>query len=42
MVLGGVFYRASRTGVLAEPWKPGALTELSLADMLEQDIEVFR
>ena len=42
MVMGGVFYRLTRTGAPAEPWTPGALTELSLADMLEQDIEVFR
>lgn len=42
MVLGGVFYRQSRIGMPAEPWKPGALTELSLSHMLEQDVEVFR
>jgi len=41
MVLGGVFYRSTRTGG-SEPWRPGALAELSLPDMLEQDIEQFR
>jgi hypothetical protein len=42
MVLGGVFYRTTRTGESSEAWEPGALTELSLAEMLEQDIEVYR
>jgi hypothetical protein len=42
MVLGGVFYRSTRTGESSEPWMPGALTELSLTDMLEQDIGVYR
>jgi hypothetical protein len=42
MVLGGVFYRQTRTGAPAEPWTPGALTELSLPHMLEQDTGEFR
>ncbi|HEX4506609.1 MAG TPA: PAS domain-containing protein [Alphaproteobacteria bacterium] len=42
MVLGGVFYRSTRAGESSEPWAPGALTELSLPDMLEQDIGVYR
>ena len=42
MVLGGVFFRSTRTGESSVPWNPGALTELSLAEMLEQKIEVFR
>jgi hypothetical protein len=42
MVIGGVFYRQIRSGASSEPWMPGALTELSLPDMLKQDIEEFR
>ena len=42
MVLGGVFYRMTRTGYHDEPWTPGALSELSFTEMLEKDIEVFR
>lgn len=42
MVLGGVFFRSTRSGDSSEPWKPGALRELSLTEMLEQDIEMFR
>jgi hypothetical protein len=42
MVLGGIFYRTSRSGASSEPWRPGALSELSLPDMLEQDLEIFR
>lgn len=42
MVLGGVFFRTTRTGESSEPWTPGALTELSLPDMLKQDIEMYR
>jgi hypothetical protein len=42
MVLGGVFYRTTRTGESSEPWTPGAFAELPLPHMLEQDIEPFR
>jgi hypothetical protein len=42
MVLGGVFFRTTRIGESSMPWNPGALTELSLPEMLEQKIEVFR
>lgn len=42
MVLGGVFFRSTRTGDSSEQWKPGALSELSLTEMLERDIEPFR
>jgi len=42
MVLGGIFYRQTRTGIPAEPWTPGALTELSLSHMLEENMEAFR
>jgi hypothetical protein len=42
MTLGGVFYRSTRVDLYSQPWTPGALTELSLSEMLEKDIEVFR
>ena len=42
MVLGGVFYRTTRAGESPEPWKPGALTELSLSDVLEHEVGIFR
>ena len=42
MVLGGVFFSASRIGESSEPWTPGALTELSLPEMLEQDTGLCR
>jgi len=42
MVLGGVFFRSTRTGESSEPWTPGALTELSLTEMLEQKMDIFR
>jgi hypothetical protein len=42
MVLGGVFYRITRAGESSAPWVSGALTELSLPDMLAQDFEAYR
>jgi hypothetical protein len=35
MILGGLFYEASRIRQLSADWTPGTLTELSLADMLD-------
>ncbi|MDB5397554.1 MAG: hypothetical protein JWM91_5060 [Rhodospirillales bacterium] len=34
MILGGLFYKATRTHGKGEQWDPGALSELSLAEML--------
>jgi hypothetical protein len=42
MVLGGVFFRSTRIGDSSAPWTPGALTELSLPEMLEQNMDIFR
>jgi hypothetical protein len=37
MILGGVFYEANRVSGLHDLWVPGALTQLSLSELLEED-----
>jgi hypothetical protein len=37
MILGGVFYEPDRISGLHDLWVPGALTELSLTELLDED-----
>jgi len=37
MILGGVFYEANRVSGLHDVWIPGAMTELSLSELLDGD-----